>query len=182
VAAPPLLRIYLNDHLAGATAGLAVARRCQGRNSSGPLGAFLADLTQQISEDRQSLEEVMRRLDAPANPAKIALARLLERAGLLKLNGSLTRYTDLSRLLELEALVAGVKAKHSMWRALRLTVASDPRLASVDFDRLVERAETQLAALEEHHAEAAALAFGGSRQQGSPGVLAGPGSATERQG
>lgn len=177
--APPLLRIYLNDHLAGATAGLAVARRCHARNRSGALGAFLADLVQQIAEDRRSLEDVMRRLDVPVNPAKLALARVLERVGLLKLNGSLTGYTDLSRVLELEALVAGVKAKHSLWQALRRTVASDPRLAGVDFGRLVQRAETQLAALEERHAQAAAQAFGGSPGEQSPAESAGRGSPTE---
>lgn len=32
------LAIYLNDHLAGATAGLELARRARGRNAGTPLG------------------------------------------------------------------------------------------------------------------------------------------------
>ena len=122
VPAPPLLRIYLNDHLAGSAAGLAVAKRCHSRNRSGPLGDFLADLVRQIREDQRSLKDVMRLVDAPVNPAKLAAARLLERVGLLKLNGRVTGYSDLSRLLELEGLAAGIEAKGCLWRSLRATM------------------------------------------------------------
>jgi hypothetical protein len=162
VPAPPLLRIYLNDHLAGSTAGLAVAKRCHSRNRSGALGDFLADLVRQIGEDQLSLKDVMRRLDAPHNPAKLVAARLLERVGLLKLNGRVTGYSDLSRLLELEGLAAGIEAKGCLWRALRATMASDPRLTGVDLDRLVERADRQREEVEPHRLAAAARALAAS--------------------
>jgi hypothetical protein len=160
VTAPPLLRIYLNDHLAGSAAGLALAKRCHSRNRAGPLGDVLADLVHQIEEDRRSLADVMRRLGAPQNPGKLVAARLLERVGLLKLNGSLTGYSDLSRLLELEGLSAGIEAKGLLWSTLRATMASDPRLGGLDLDRLVERAKRQREELEPHRLEAAARALG----------------------
>jgi hypothetical protein len=159
VAGPTLLRIYLNDHLAGATAGLALARRCLSRNRSGALGDFLRELVREIEEDRHALEEVMRRVGARRNPAKRAAARLLERAGLAKLNGRLTGYSDLSRLLELEGLSAGVEAKRLLWISLRATLGSDPRLAGLDFDRLAERARRQRERLEEHRLAAAERAL-----------------------
>jgi hypothetical protein len=159
VAVPTLLRIYLNDHLAGSSAGLALAKRCLSRNSSGPLGDFLRELVRQIAEDRRSLEDVMRRLDARQNPLKLAAARLAERAGLAKLNGRMTGYSDLSRLLELEGLCVGVEAKQMLWLSLRSTVASDRRLADVDFDRLAERAGAQRAGLEEHRLASARRAL-----------------------
>ncbi len=37
-----LLATYLNDHLAGATAGRALARRAASNNRDSPLGQFLA--------------------------------------------------------------------------------------------------------------------------------------------
>jgi len=162
VAAPTPLRIYLNDHLAGSTAGLAVAKRCLSRNRSGPLGDFLRDLVRQIEEDRRSLEDVMERVGARRNPVKLTAARLIERAGLAKLNGSLTRYTDLSRLLELEGLSAGVEAKRLLWVSLRATVVTHPRLAGVDFDRLAERARAQREGLEEQRLAAAERALAAS--------------------
>jgi hypothetical protein len=70
---------------------------------------------------------------------------------------------NLSRLLELETLIMGVKGKLSLWESLRASVASGPALAGVDLDALVRRADDQLAALHDHHREAAALAFGSDR-------------------
>jgi hypothetical protein len=159
VPAPPLLRIYLNDHLAGAAAGLALAKRSLSRNPAGPLGDFLRTLVREIEEDRRSLEDVMRRVGARPNPVKIAGARLLERVGLAKLNGSVTGYSDLSRLLELEGLSAGIEAKRLLWLSLRSAVASHPPLASVDFDGLAERARAQREGLEEHRRAAAERAL-----------------------
>jgi hypothetical protein len=162
VPAPTALRIYLNDHLAGSAAGLALAKRCLSRNPSGPLGDFLRELVREIEEDQRALDDVMKRLDARQNPVKVVAARLLERAGLAKLNGSVTRYTDLSRLLELEGLSAGVEAKRLLWISLNSTVATDSRLGGIDFERLIERARTQRDGLEEHRRAAAerALAAG----------------------
>jgi hypothetical protein len=49
-----LLAIYLNDHLAGATAGLELARRARGSNRDTELGEFLERLTGEIEEDREA--------------------------------------------------------------------------------------------------------------------------------
>src|SRR6266511_4644919 len=57
-----LLAIYLNDHLAGATAGAAVARRAAASNSSTAYGDVLADLAREIERDREALVEIMDRL------------------------------------------------------------------------------------------------------------------------
>ena len=159
MAAPTLLRIYLNDHLAGATAGLAVARRCLARNEQGPLGDFLRLFVRELEQDRTTLKEAMRLLGAPQNPLKQAAGLLAERVGLLKFNGQLTGYSDLSRLLELEALSVGVEGKLSLWRSLSATVASDDRLAPIDLDRLIERARAQREGLEEHRLAAAGRAL-----------------------
>lgn len=142
------LRIYLNDHLAGATLGRALVRRAASENADGELGAFLASLGREIGEDFETLQRVMRCVRAPVNPAKQLAAALAERGGRLKLNGSLRGYSDLSRLVELDGLAAGIMGKHSLWQAL--DVLKDQRLASFDFAALAIRAVQQRDNLERH--------------------------------
>jgi hypothetical protein len=150
-----LLAIYLNDHLAGSTAGLELVRRAQGSNAGTPLGAFLAGLAVEIEEDRQSLERIMKRLDVGKDRLKVGAAWAGEKAGRLKLNGRLTSYSPLSRLVEIEGLLIGVSGKRACWLGLLEIAAREPRLDTEELERLVARAEAQLEGLRAHHAEAA---------------------------
>lgn len=155
-----LLRIYLNDHLMGSAGGIELCRRCLRSNHGTPLGAFLTDLLLQIIEDRRSLEDLMARMGFPVDRLKLVAAAAGEKVGRLKLNGQLLGYSDLSRLLELEGLYAGVTAKQRLWLSLREIASSYPQLSATDFDQLVERAASQLEGLEQHRREAARTAFG----------------------
>jgi len=155
-----LLGIYLNDHLAGATAGVELARRCAGRNRGSDSGRRLAKISREIEEDREQLRAVMRKLAAGENVAKTTLAWIAERTGRLKLNGRLLSYSPLSRVEELEALRLGVEGKLALWRALKETRATDPRLKGIDLDELARRAEGQRDELESMRLEAASQAFG----------------------
>ena len=155
-----LLPIYLNDHLAGATAGRDLARRAAGSNRSDEgYHPALTELAREIQEDRDSLRLLMRRLDIGTDRAKQLAAWAAEKAGRLKLNGRLLRYSPLSRLEELEALALGVTGKLALWRTLRLLARQEPRLSAQDLERLVERAEQQLKAIETCHRRAAIDAF-----------------------
>jgi hypothetical protein len=151
-----LLPIYLNDHLALATAGRDLARRSAGANDGTELGDFLAGLTAEIEADRALVLDVMGRLDVGRDSLKVGAAWLGEKLGRLKLNGRLLEYSPLSRVIELEALIAGVQAKLALWRTLAAAAPSEPRIADIDFTQLTARAQEQLAALEERHREAAA--------------------------
>src|SRR5688572_4148883 len=99
-----LLNIYLNDHLAGATAGLEVARRCRSSNSGTRLAEFLTELIAGIDADKVQLEARMSALGAPQDRLKLTGAWLAEKIGRWKLNGQLAGYSPLSRLIELEGL------------------------------------------------------------------------------
>ena len=154
-----LLSIYLNDHLMGATAGLELARRAYGSNRDNEFGSFLGPLAEEIAEDRETLIELMDRLDVGTDRPKVLAGWVAEKAGRLKLNGSLLGYSPLSRLVELEGLSLGVEGKLSLWRALKATIAHDERLAGIDLDALIERAAGQRQGLERHRLEAARLAF-----------------------
>jgi hypothetical protein len=152
-----LLAIYLNDHLAGSTAGLELARRARGANEGTELGAFLATLVAEIEEDRETLLEVMQAVGAGQDRVKVKAAWAAEKVGRLKLNGRLTGYSPLSRVVELEGLSLGVEGKRSLWRMLH--ALEDPRLAGFDFPASIERAERQRDALEGRRQEAGRLAF-----------------------
>jgi hypothetical protein len=55
------LPIYLNDHLAGATLGVELAKRTLGENEDGELGEFMRWLVAQLVEDRRALLERIER-------------------------------------------------------------------------------------------------------------------------
>jgi len=152
-----LLAIYLNDHLAGATLGVELALRAARENTGSELGVFLGEvLLPEIREDRQTLEALMGRLGVARSRAKVAAAWAAEKAGRLKLNGEPTRYSPLSRLLELEGLAAGIEGKRAFWLALAATVDNgEDDIEGFDFRALAERAASQRERLETHRRAAA---------------------------
>jgi hypothetical protein len=152
------LAIYLNDHLAGATAGVELARRLRGSNEDHPeLGPALAEICAEVEADRETLKAVMDRLAIGQSRLKPAAAVVGERLGRLKPNGQLRGYSPLSRLDELELLQIGVAGKRRLWRALEHTHAGD--LSGFDLGALAERATDQLRRLEALHRWAASLAL-----------------------
>jgi hypothetical protein len=154
----PLLAIYLNDHLAGATLGVELARRLRGSNRDDPeFGPALAEVCAEIEQDRETLKTVMERLGVGQSKLKPLVAVLGERVGRLKLNGRLLGYSPLSRLDELELLQLGVTGKRRLWRALEHTHADD--LGGFEPAALAERATGQLRRLEALHLKAASLAL-----------------------
>jgi hypothetical protein len=154
-----LLSTYLNDHLAGATAGLELARRAAGSNRSTSYGRVLSALAREIEEDREALLEIMARLGVGQDRLKVAVAWGAEKVGRLKLNGELLRYSPLSRLVELEGLAIGVEGKLALWQSLRETHSDDPRLRGIDIEELITRARSQRRRLEQQRRRAAAEAL-----------------------
>ena len=143
------LKIYLEDHYAGATAGLELARRTAGANGGTIFGDALAEIAAEIDEDREALRAIMAVLDVGPDRFKVAGAWAGEKAGRLKLNGHLTSYSPQSRVTELEGLVVGVTGKRCLWAALRHIEPLEPRLDLEQLNRLIERADRQLEVLED---------------------------------
>ena len=163
-----LLEIYLADHLAAATAGVALARRTARSNAEAELTDVLRRLADEIEDDRQTLEGIVAQLGFRESKAKEALAWVGEKVGRLKLNGQIRGYSPLSRVLELEALSVGVAGKLALWESLLATPGVPERLSGFDLDNLGERARRQRAEIEESRLRAAREAF-------APGASA-PGS------
>ena len=142
------LSIYLQDHLAGSTAGVNLARRFANANEGTPAGRTLAEVASEIEADREALQRLMAALGIPASRAKNAAAWLAERLARLKSNGRLRGEPKLQRLHELETLSLGIAGKLALWEALRI-VPEVTSLAGIDLDALAERARSQRERVEE---------------------------------
>jgi hypothetical protein len=153
------LRIYLQDHLAGSTAGLELARRTRGANEGTDYGPPLAKIADEIEADRRHLQGLIEDLGFGGDRLKNIAAWGLEKVGRLKLNGQLTGYSPLSRLVELEGLLTGITGKKGLWVSLLELAPSEPRLDAELLARLRDRADAQRATVEELREKAAREAF-----------------------
>jgi hypothetical protein len=156
------LGIYLNDHLAGSSAGLRLAERCLDRERDTELGRCLRELVEQIAEDRTLLQQVMARVGATPNPVKQAVASsavllttLKNRLPVLGVGSG-----DLRRLEEIEVLSLGIEGKRLLWRALGALAKTDGRLGEFEFATLEARAQAQRDRLETFRLESATDALG----------------------
>jgi hypothetical protein len=149
------LAIYLNDHLAGATVGLELARRVAGTGQVPAPPAELRQFAQDVAEDRDTLLRIMGTLGLPVRSYKVWAAWAGEKAGRLKPNGHLTTRSPLSNLEELELLRLGVEGKAAGWRTLRTLADRDSRLEAGQLDELISRARRQAGFLEESRIKAA---------------------------
>ena len=143
-----LLGIYLDDHLAGAQAGLSRFRAAARAERGSPAGAALERLQGEVAEDLRTLESVIAALDLPRRSGFRVLAAVTERVGRLKPNGRLVRRSPLASVVDLEGLLLGVEGKGALWRSLRVLADTEPRLDAARLDALAERAERQAAELE----------------------------------
>ena len=142
-----LVGVYLRDHHAASAGGVALAARA--------LGAF-HPLAKQIAHDREALENIMRQLGVEPSALKVGAVRMAERLGRLKLNGRILRRSPLSRVVELETLVVGVRGKEALWTAL---CGAQLSLRGIDLDALIESAGRQGRELDALRLGAAARAF-----------------------
>jgi hypothetical protein len=101
----------------------------------------------------------MTALEVPVRQYKVATAWAAEKVGRLKLNGRLLDRSPLSSLVELETLRLGVEGKACLWRTLLLVAKHEPRLDPSRLDALLERATSQLEALEAMRMDASAEVF-----------------------
>jgi hypothetical protein len=150
-----MLGIYLNDHLAGATAGTELAHRTARSHRDGTNGATLRRLAAEIAQDRAALLDIMTALGIKVRRYKVSAAWIGEKAGRLKFNGRLLTRSPLSDLEELEMLRLGVEGKAAGWRTLRTLADTDTRLHPAGLDELISRARRQADLLEELRAGAA---------------------------
>jgi hypothetical protein len=151
-----LLGVYLNDHLAGATAGLELARRIARSPDRPYVKDTMRRIVTEVAEDRTALLDIMRSIGVPVRHYKVCAGWVAEKAGRFKPNGRLVGRSPLSSVEELEALRLGVVGKAAGWRTLRDLANRDGRLDPQRLDGLLGRAERQEQTLEDVRARRAA--------------------------
>ena len=153
---------YLNDHLAGAAAGIQLAERCRDRDPESALAQALQALLLEIRHDREVLEGVIRALGGSPGTIKRATALGAERMSSLRMwlpmigPGS----QESARLEEIELLSLGIEGKRLMWAALAQLSSADDRLSGFAFPDLKRRARAQRDRLERFRLRLAAEALG----------------------
>ncbi len=104
--------VYLNDHLAGSTIGSDLAEQIREMGHNTPLGDVMSTIHGEIETDRQTLTDLMERMEIPVNPVKQAGAWVAEKVGRVKFSG-LTSDPELGCFLALESLSSASKASRA---------------------------------------------------------------------
>lgn len=144
------LTIYLEDHVAGATAGVRRAARLADAESESSNAAALSTFAADVAADLDALLTLMEAMGVEPNRLKVLVASAAEKLGTLKPNGRIMERSPLSTIVELEAMQMAVRGKRSLWETLQVAV---PLSTAVEFDVLIERADHQLATLSGIHAD-----------------------------
>jgi hypothetical protein len=156
------LHVYLNDHLAGATAGVDLVTSAAERHD-GELGEFFQQLADDIRGDFNTLTTLIAQLDAHASGAKEAFAKIGSEISQSKFSGESVDDPEFGTFLTLETLSIGVEGKCCMWKALRCVEGDISALAGFDIDALIERAQSQRDRIEGKRLELAGTALTGSQ-------------------
>jgi hypothetical protein len=159
VTSTEVLGTYLNDHLAGANAGVEMARRLHKRAGTGPDAATLGRLAEEIESDRNELRRLIEQLGEAGHPVKKAAGWLVGKAYRLGVAKLLTGDRALSMLLEIEALALGIVGKLALWQALLAVAPAHPQLVEADLIRLAARAREQHGRIEAIRLTAAHRSF-----------------------
>lgn len=146
-----LLRIYLDDHLAGASAGATRMQHAAERLTSTPVGADLQAVADEVAAEKDELRGLLDDLDLPTSPVKEALAAVGERLGALKPNGALRGRSPMTALLEVELLRSAVTGKKGLWQTL-LDLSGELGLDGARMAALVAQSDRQIATLDRVHA------------------------------
>jgi hypothetical protein len=156
------LAIYINDHLAGSVAALALIDDMIGALNDAPLSAFLATLKDEILEEQRVLRVLLQANDYKEGAIKKAVAWLGEKASSPKFGGSKDEHEGLPIMQGLEMLYLGITGKLLQWHAFQAAIAPMVEALGFDLNRLQQQAEKQRATVEEFRLGYARLAFSGA--------------------
>ncbi len=153
------LKTYLVDHAAAYTALLELIGRCRKSNEGSDLGDFLMDFSAAMKVQSDIVRKVLGDLDASESTLKNIIAWGVEKSGRLKLNDSILEYSDLSRVMEIEGMLASVCAMQSMWEILDSIRDRFQSVKPDEFASLMKECTEFRSRLKEFHIQAAEKAF-----------------------
>jgi len=153
------IAVYLNDHLAGATAGVNLVGQAADRHRSDELGEFFAPLAAEIKADLVTLEQLIVDMRVDKSATKAALVEIGSKLTAPKFSAEGAGNQHLGDFVTLETLSIGVEGKRCMWKALKTVTDAYPALQALDLDELESRAQGQRERLEDKRNEMAPLAL-----------------------
>lgn len=151
------LAAYLQDHLAGSVHATELVEHIRDEHAGEPLGDFAAQLLVEIRADQEVLQGLAERIGAGSSSFKEVGAWIADKVARLKLTREAGNY--LGTFEALEFLELGINGKKALWLALESVAPTDSRLQSLDFARLIARANSQILQVEERRLAAAHLAL-----------------------
>ena len=153
------IEVYLNDHLAGATAGVNLVEQAVDRHRSDELSDFFGQLASDIKADYATLETLLDDMNVDKSASKTALAEVGSKLAAPKFDAEGAGNAYLGDFVTLETLSIGVEGKRCMWAALQTVADAYPELGALDLDELESRAQDQRDRLEGKRHEVAPLAL-----------------------
>ncbi|HEX8158794.1 MAG TPA: hypothetical protein VF526_15520 [Solirubrobacteraceae bacterium] len=156
------LHVYLNDHLAGASAGTTLVKQAAEQNEGTEIGGFFAALSDEIGSDLNTLTVLIDRLGVDVSEGKGKIAELGTKITETKFSGETVGSADFGAFITLETISIGVEGKLCMWTALKAIENEVPELADTQIDTLIERARSQRDRIESKRLEWAPRALSGS--------------------
>jgi hypothetical protein len=156
------LATYINDHLAGSVAALALIDDMSSGLDDASLKAFLAALKGEITEEQGVLRILLQANDYKEGALKKAVAWLGEKASSPKFGGSKDDHQGLAIMQGLEMLYLGITGKLLQWHAFQAAIAPMIEALGFDLTRLQQQAEKQRITVEEFRLGYARRAFSGA--------------------
>lgn len=150
------LDVYLNDHFAGATAGLNLAQMAAEEHQQDEHGPFFAEIASEIKKDYGTLERLLEEMGTDKSAGKAAAAEIGSKFMAPKFKGD---DDALNAFVTLETLSIGIEGKLCMWNALKRVEDAYPTLEKFGLDELLERARSQRDRIEAQRLEIAPQAL-----------------------
>jgi hypothetical protein len=140
------LDTYLNDHIAGATAGTNLAKIAAEEHQTDAHGPFFSEIYSDISKDFGTLKDLATALGVEESAGKGALAEIGSKMMAPKFTAG--EDDELNAFVTLETLSIGIEGKVCMWKALKTVENEYAGFENFDIDALLARAEEQRAKIE----------------------------------
>jgi len=154
------LAVYVNDHLAGSSAGLTMMDDLATRAEGTALEPKLRTLAAEVREDQQLLRDTLDRLAAGERRVAQAAAWLGEKVSEKRLALAARNHPALALLEGLESIALGLQGKLAVFRVLAELGPLDPRLAGLPYGARADRTAIQHGMIEAERRAAAREAFG----------------------
>jgi hypothetical protein len=142
------LAVYLHDHLAGSRFAVELLDKLATEFAGTASGNIARELLEQVTTDRATLQQLIAKVGKASADLDDALGWIAERLSRIKL-----KHDDPAGIGAFEAfetISLGILGKRALWEALQVRQNSDSRIAGLDYDALMDRAQHQFEQANQH--------------------------------